>query len=302
LDGLEGLLPVIQRGSVHVETGEYVVDVSPAGMGHPLSSVELEALPPLSGRIAGIELSSAASAPLVMTDRSGSYPFLAIQRSGSGITAALLGFPLWRWKLDRKYERNAFDAFFADLIQYLVEGERIPSLEIESARSAYRTGERIVLHLITREDTDPSRIKVEIYAGERREEIIATHLFERNADGRALATIESLPSGEYRAVVRSEGEDGKAREASAEFVVLPVSTEFMDISRNMDLLRHICSVSGGLAVERGDVARVMESLDLTTVERARRQAIELRGSLLLLLATILLLTAEWILRKLWGLV
>lgn len=304
LDALDGVLPVLQSGSVRVETGEYSVDVSPGGAGYPLalSTGELHALPPLSGRIAGIELSSAAYAPLIMADRRGSYPFLAIQRSGEGIAAVVLGFPLWRWKLEETDEGNAYDTFFAGLIQYLIEGERTSVVEIESARSAYRTGERIVIHLAIREGVDLNQVKGEIYAGEGGNEIISTHLFERGEDGHTRATIEPLPPGEYRAVVRATGRDGKSHEASSEFSVLPLSTEFMDISRDMDLLRHIARVSGGRAVERGDVAALMESIDLKPVEIERRQAIELRGSPLLLIATILFLTAEWTLRKLWGLI
>lgn len=300
LEALDGLLPVIQRGSARVETGEYGVSVSPDGAGHPLSAVLQQAGPPLSGRIAGIGLSSAATAPLVLTDGRGSYPFLALQRSGGGIAAALLGFPLWRWKLGA--DGSAYDAFFAALIQYLIEGERTPLIAIESARSAYRTGERIALHLVTRAGAGLDRVKGEIQAGERGGEIVATHLFELGTDGHARATIDPLPQGEYMAVVRATGADGTAHEASTGFTVLSVSTEFVEISRDMDLLRRLARVSGGRAVELDAMAELVESFELTAAGRERKQSIELRGSSLLLMATILLLTAEWALRKLWGLV
>ena len=304
LDGLDGLLPVVQIGPVSIETGEYDVNVPAAGAGHPLalSFGGLQSPPPLSGRVAGIELSSAAVAPLVLTDRRGSYPFLAIQRSGDGIAAVVLGFPLWRWKLSGTDAENAYETFLGGLVQYLIEGERTPSIEVESARNVYRAGERVVLYLTAREDAGLEQIRGEIYAGKDDEEVISTHLFERSDEGHARSTIGPLPPGEYRAVVRAIEEDGSGHEASTEFSVLPVSTEFMDISRDMGLLRHIARISGGRVVEREAIGSLTGMLDLEPAVRERKQATELRGSSLLLLVTILLLTAEWALRKLWGLI
>lgn len=304
LDGLDGLLPVVQSGPVRIETGEYDVSVPSGGADHPLalSYGRLRAPPPLPGRIGGIELSSAATAPLVMTDRLGSYPFLAIQRSGDGIAAVVLGFPLWRWKLTGTDARNAYETLLGGLVQYLIEGERTPSIEVESARGAYRAGERIVLNLYAREEMDLEQIKGEIYAGKEGDELVATHLFERGGEGRARATIGPLPPGEYRAIVSMIREEGIGHEANTEFTVLPVSTEFLDISRDMGVLRHIARVSGGRTVERGEMGVLAGLLDLEPLLRERRHILELRGSPLLLLVTLLLLTAEWVLRKLWGLI
>ena len=309
LNGLDGLLPVVQSGSVTIEAGEYDVSVSKGGAGHPLaiSYGRLQAPPPLPGRIGGIELSSAATSPFIMTDRRGSYPFLAIQRSGDGIAAVVLGFPLWRWKLTGTDAPSVYETFFSGLVQYLIEGERAPAVEVESARSAYRTGEMIVLHLYASVEMDIEEIRGEIHAGKKGDEIVATFLFEPSGDGHGKATIGPIPPGEYRAIVSTIGGEGAGYEktghdASTEFSVLPVSTEFLDVSRDMGLLRHIARFSGGRAVERADMGALTELLDLEPVLRERKSTVELRGSHLLLLVTLLLLTIEWALRKLWGLI
>jgi hypothetical protein len=303
LDGLAGLLPVVQSGPPRIESGEYYVSVPPGGIDHPLASSfsGLEP-PPLPGRVGGIELSSAATAPLVMADSRGAYPFLAIQRSGGGITAAVLGFPLWRWKLTGTEPPGAYETLLGGLFQYLVEGGRTLPIELTSARSVYRMGERIVLNLYAREGTDLERIKGEIRSGSKEGEIVATHLYRRGGEGYANAMVGPFPPGEYRAIVSTNSTDGSVYEASAAFSVLPVSTEFLDISRDMDLLRHLARISGGLTVERGDVGGVAELLDLEAAVTERKRTIELRESSLLLIVTLLFLTAEWVLRKLWGLI
>ena len=302
-DQLGGVMPVVRSGPARIEAGEYGVALAPAGIGHPLAHTmgELERLPPLTGRISGYGLSSAAEVPFEMTDRLGSYPFLAMQRFGDGITAVLLGLPLWRWKLAGSDAGNAYDAFLAGLIQYLIEGEQLTEVRVESARSAYRLGERIVLDLDVPPGAGAGEVKGELYGGPEGDEIVATYLFGPEEEGRRRAEIDPLPPGTYRAVVRMSG-DERATETSASFSVLPVSIEFMDLSRDMDLLRHLARVSGGRAVERGEIGDLAESLDLEPVERERKSVIELGNTPLLLIAALLLLTAEWVLRKIWGLI
>jgi len=302
--GLEGLLPVVQRGRVGIETGEYEVNAPEDAANHPLalSLAGVRRPPPLPGRIVGYELSSAAAVPLVMADRRGSYPFLAMQRSGGGVAAVVLGFPLWRWKLTGRNEPGPYETLLGGLVRYLVEGERTPPLELESARSAYRTGERIALNLYAREGVDLDRIKGEIREAGAGGGIVATQLFERVGEGRARATIDPLPPGEYEAVVSTASGEGMGWEAGTGFSVLPVSTEFLDVSRDMDFLRRLAGESGGRAVELAEMDGIVDLLDLESVERERTRTVELRESYILLVATLLFLTAEWVLRKLWGLV
>ncbi len=277
VDGLVGILPVVQGGSPHIETGEYYVKAGRGETDHPLaSSFSGFEPPPLPGRIAGIELSSAANVPLVMTDRRGSYPFLAIQRSGEGTAAAVLGFPLWRWKLTGAETPGAYDALLGGLVQYLVEGERELPIQLTTARSAYRMGEKIVLDLVVRKGMDLGIVRGEIRSVRDGDDIIETHLYQVNGEGYASARVGPLPPGDYRAVVSTSAVDGSGHEASTLFTVLPVSTEFIEVSRDMDLLRHLAKISGGLAVEAGEAKVVADILDLDTVIRERKQTIELR--------------------------
>jgi hypothetical protein len=280
------------------------VIVSPGSANHPLalSYGKLQSPPPLPGRIGGLELSSAAAAPLVMTDRRGSYPFLAIQRSGDGIAAVFLGFPLWRWKLTGIEGSGAYETLLGGLVQYLVEGERTPVIEVESARSAYRTGEMIILNLYAREGMDIEQMKGEIHRGREDDVIVATYLFEQVGEGYARAEIAPLLPGVYKAIASIVSDDGKGHEASVEFSVLPVSAEFLDISRDVEMLRHLAGISGGRVLERGEMGRLAEILDLEQAVKERTRTIELGESSILLIVTLLFLTAEWALRKIWGLI
>jgi hypothetical protein len=70
----------------------------------------------------------------------------------------------------------------------------------------------------------------------------------------------------------------------------------------MELLRYVSGLSGGIALEADDASTLPGILDLETITRERKGTIEFRSSPLLLMAMIVLLSVEWLLRKIWGLV
>ncbi|MCK4350462.1 MAG: hypothetical protein KAX13_06365 [Candidatus Krumholzibacteria bacterium] len=70
----------------------------------------------------------------------------------------------------------------------------------------------------------------------------------------------------------------------------------------MAFLRYLAGLSGGRTFELEDAAVLPGALDLQEIVRERKETMEFRSSPLLLLATILFLSVEWLLRKFWGLV
>jgi hypothetical protein len=309
LDSLRDLgriLPVAATGRTGIELGEYEVNVSAVEADHPLarSFADVPDPPPLLGRLAGIEVTSAATVPLVMRDRSGVYPFLAVQRAGDGIAAVVLGLPIWRWRLAERDGGNAYVNFVGGLVQYLAEGWDAPTLTVETPRTAYRTGERIAVTAYTREDRMVEGLRGEIYRIDEGDLLAGTFLFEPDMarGGYSRAVIGPLEAGEYRVTVAEIQRAGSGPEAQAEFSVLPVSAEFLKRSRDMTFLRHLAALSGGRVMELEGIRTLPDLLDLEPVVRERRVADELRASPFLLLATLLLLTLEWVFRKLWGLI
>ena len=303
-----GLLPVVSMGGRRIVAGELEVSASPRLGGHPLASLFVSGSkpPPLPARIWGLELTGAAIVPLIMHDRQGEHPFLVMQRVGEGLSAALLGFPVWRWKLAVRDERTSpYDAFFGALIPYLAEGGRWPALSVETSRTVYRTGESIALSVYALDQRPVVGLRGELMRsidGESR--FVESFRFEpdRARMGLTRAAIGPLGPGEYSVRVTEGSAEGSTAGASAEFSVRPVSAEFLRTARDAELLRHLADISGGMTVELESVPALLEQIDLAQIVRERKKAVEFRSMPLLLVSTLVLLSIEWLLRKLWGLV
>jgi hypothetical protein len=307
---LEGFLPVGSVGAREIETGELAVE---AGVGGGMSPVAaaleehggLASLPPLTAVISGLEVTAGAQAPLILAGGGKTYPFFAFQRYGEGLSAVILGFPLWRWKLVGAGERIVYDAFFSSLIQYLAEGADLPPLEVDADRTVYRRGDRIRLSVYLRQQQPVEGVRGEVMervdGGER---IVRTFLFDPDPRQAGVfgAELEDLPPGEYRVVAEVVRDSGEGFTSDVKISVVPVSVEFMRTSRDNRFLRYIARISGGEFVEGDQLPSLARSLRFEPQEIERRAVHPMRQHPLLFVSVIALLASEWILRKVWGLV
>lgn len=303
----EGLFPLIPVGRRRIISSELDIGINEGDAGHPLAILfeGMQAPPPIPARIAGFEATGAAYVPLEMCDRSGCYPFLALQRSGGGVTAVLLGFPLWRWMLTGGEDVSAYETLFGALIPYLAEGSREPSLTVEMSRTVYRTGEPVAVTAYTQGACTAMDLRGEVRSTDGGEEgLVSTFMFEPDLQGRGYARSEigPLEPGSYSVTVTETRPSGADVTGTAEFGVQLVSTEFLKTSRDVAFLRYLAGLSGGRTFELEDAAVLPGELDFQEIVRERKETMEFRSSPLLLLATILFLSVEWLLRKFWGLV
>ncbi|UCF04611.1 MAG: hypothetical protein JSV33_11865 [bacterium] len=307
---LEDFLPVGSVGAREIETGELAVEaVAGGGMDPVAAALEehggLAALPPLTAAVSGLEVTAGARVPLVLTGGRKTYPFFAFQRYGEGLSAVVLGFPLWRWKLVGAGERIVYDAFFSNLIQYLAEGADLPPLEVDSDRTVYRRGDRIRLSVYLRQQRLVEGVRGEVIEQvEGRERIVRTFLFDPDPRqvGMFEAELEELPPGEYRVVAEVVRASGEGLTGDVTISVVPVSVEFMRTSRDNRFLRYIARISGGRFMEGDELPSLVQSLRFEPQEIERRAVRPMRQHPLLFVGVVLLLASEWILRKVWGLV
>jgi len=305
---VEQVLPVRLVRSPALELMEYDLSIAPGENDHPLATVftgggVVNALPPLLGRIIGLDVTAGARVPLIMHNGEKSYPFLVIQRYGEGLSAFVMGFPIWRWKLARGAV-DVYDAFFGALIQYLAEGADVPRLEIEADRTVYRAGERVGL-TVYGEHRYLEGVRGEIYrVGENGDFLVGTFLFEPDVRGKGYsrAYLDPIPPGEYRIRVSEAKSTGEVLRGEVPISILPVSVEFLKTSRDAAMLRYIATISGGRMLESSELASLPSHVSLEEAGQERREVKGLRASPILFIGIVLLLGLEWILRKAWGLV
>lgn len=305
-----GFLPFGPSGAAAVRTGEFMVREPAGAPGNPVAkdlagTDGLDELPPLLAAVSGLSVSAGADVVLVLSDGSAEMPFLVTQRYGDGLTAAVLGFPLWRWKLSGTGDRSPYDSFFGSLIQYLAEGADMPGLEIGADRTVYRLGDRVRFTVHTADERVPETVRGDVLRIEgEREDLVRTFLFEPEPRqiGTFKAELGQLPPGRYRIVASVAGKGGRGSSGDVTISVEPVSVEVLNRSRDNGFLRYCARISGGRYVEAGAIVALWESMALEPKEVLRRDVRTLRKTPLLFLGIVFLLAVEWILRKVWGLV
>lgn len=305
---LERALPVKRAGAPRVEYVEGFVRASAEDAGDRFASLlgserARASIPPLPARIAGAVPSAGAETPLLLETGAAAGTFLAIERRGAGISAAVLGFPLWRWKLAGSEGERVYESFIGGLIQYLAEGAVSPALALDADRTVYRSGDRVRLTASTGEREAFAAIRGELRRGDDAGEAV-TFLFEPDIRRRGVhrAVLDPLPPGSYSAVAFEPSTGTSHASNPAVFSVEALSVELLDVARDGGHLARLASESGGAYVERRALDSLVASLDLSGRGVELRSARDLRGAPYVFFALVALLGAEWAVRKAWGLV
>ncbi len=309
-DLLQPVLGLRRTSGPRIEYAEGFARVSAEGAGDAIVSSlaedgGLDAMPPLTARIAGLAAASGSRIPLVLEDRGARTPFLVLGRSGEGLSGAVLGFPLWRWKLAGEEGRKVYESFFGGLVQSLAEGAGAPALAVDPDRTVYRTGDRVKLGAYIGSRRPPEGIRGEVRRkGEGRDVSVSTVAFEPDPKRRGYyrAALDPLPPGDYAVTVSETSGSGSGISAAASFSVAGVSVELLDPSRNASLLERIARDTGGSYLEGAGLDSLPRRLNLSDRRVERRDTREVRGNAAILAGIVLLLGIEWILRKAWGLV
>ena len=134
--------------------------------------------------------------------------------------------------------------------------------------------------------------------------IVSTLSLTPDADvpGIYRGRVGALPEGEYEVSVRAAGYSEAALKARSRFVVLPPeSGEMTQTSANETLLKQIAAVSGGHYLREEELFRLPELLSPLSSGRVVESDTQIWQSYWWFAAIVILLTAEWVLRKRAGL-
>lgn len=264
-------------------------------------------LPPLLLPEGPLEVRS-GSMPILRA-RASSGPVLATLEREGRRTAAWVADELWRWSVvgpDLEAEAEVWATAVERLAEWLATPPTEDQLQVHPVRSAIQTGEAL-------------RFRGEVY-DERLEPVAdaAVDLVLRSASGEEIpqlmrstgggqyeATFSLLPPGRY-AYEASARLDDRLLGRDAGTVQVGAATPEREAARaEADLLKAIAAVSGGRFFTADSAASMMRSLSedsAFTPERVQGTHITpLYFALAVLVAAILMLVSEWIVRKVYGL-
>jgi uncharacterized membrane protein len=288
------------------------VVVTPEGLNHPIMRIgatpeesrklwtalpTLAASAPLGGPRPGASILAVTAAPSGVV-----LPLVAVQRYGRGRSMVFAGEASWRWRMMQPSTDRSYDFFWRQAVRWLASGAPDPvsasvpetaepgdavEIAVDARDRAFTpVGDAAVEATLTPPGGEPKPVALRPSAG---------------AAGRFVAAFTPAEAGLYR--VHAEARRGQEPLGAADrwFYVGGADREFADPRLNEGFLRRIARETGGQYLRASEAAKVVSLLQQAVPQNLEPERRDLWHEPWAFAIMIVLLSAEWILRRRWGL-
>jgi uncharacterized membrane protein len=232
----------------------------------------------------------------------GVFPVVAVQPYGHGRSMIFAGEASWRWKMLVASSDRSYEFFWRQAARWL--STAAPDPVAIAVPEAPEPGDSVSIDVEARNASfapvpDASIDATLTLPGGASQPIKLRHADP--AGGRFTTAVATDQPGLYR--VHAEARRGATPLGSADrwMYVGGADREFADPRLNEGFLRRVSRNSGGRYVRAADAARVPAWLQATAPQNAAPERRDLWHEPWAFAAIVVLLSAEWILRRRWGL-
>jgi hypothetical protein len=232
----------------------------------------------------------------------GVYPVVAVQRYGQGRSMIFAGEASWRWKMLVASSNRSYELFWRQAARWLTA--TAPDPVAITVPDAPEPGDAISIDVDARDagfaPVPDATVELTLASpGGDAKPIKLRHA--EAAGGRFTAALRPEQAGLYR--LHAEARRGSNPLGSADkwMYVGGADREFADPRLNEGFLRRIARTSGGRYVRAAEASRVVSFLQATEPMNAAPEHRDLWHEPWSFALIVLLLSAEWILRRRWGL-
>jgi uncharacterized membrane protein len=315
---LEEALPVNlhDRGSGVVRTSSrsgqpYRLRLTPEGEAHPAMRIGVSPedtakrwslVPALAGATALGAPSPGAQVLAVADTQDGVRPVLAVQRFGRGRSMVFAGEASWRWRMQLPSSDRTHELFWRQVARWLASatpdqvsagplGSILPGtteqLSVEVRDKAFEPVPNAAISM-----------RVTMPGGEVRD--MTPTLLDAKT-GRYTAQARFDQPGVYR-IVANARRGSEALGTSQQWILAGAADlELADPRLNEDVLRRVSRASGGRYLQVSDLSRLPSLLSSASDDPGPPRLQELWHNIWIFMVVVLLLGAEWFLRRRWGL-
>jgi uncharacterized membrane protein len=286
--------------------------MTPEGETHPIMRVgttvedarkRWAALPPLASSAAlGAPRPGATVLALTAAPGGGWFPLVAVQRYGQGRSMVFAGEASWRWKMMAPSSDRTYEFFWRQAARWLASAA--PDPVAIAVPAAAEPGEAIAIDVDARDASFAAVADASIEStltGPGGETQAVTFRHTSAAGGRYTAALTPGQPGLYRIHVEARRNRVSLGTDDRWMYVGGADREFADPRLNEGFLRRLARDSGGRYARASDASRVPSWLQSTTPQNAAPERRDLWHDPWAFALIVMVLSAEWILRRRWGL-
>jgi uncharacterized membrane protein len=316
---LEEVLPLelVDRGDTvppaSSARGMNRVALTESGQGHPVMQLgdgpddtrkRWDAAPALAS-IAPLGGPRPGATVLAMTAGPGGAPraLVAVQRYGEGRSMVFTGEAAWRWRMMLPSSDRSYQTFWRQAVRWLALNATDPISMTAPAGGS--PGDTLPLRVAVRNAAfEPERdatVDIRVTAPDGRVEQLRAAPSHEEGEGRFVARFRPNQPGVYRVSAAARGGTSTLGSASSAFLVGGADLEMTDPRLNAQLLQRLALASGGRVIAEGGFPGLLDVLrqGVPAARLATRRDLWHNGWSFA--AIVMLLGAEWILRRRWGL-
>jgi uncharacterized membrane protein len=229
-------------------------------------------------------------------------PVVAVQRYGQGRSMLFTGEASWRWKMMMPSSDLTYDTFWREVARWLSVAS--PDPVMVSAPADLEPGDAAPIDVTVKNATfDPvsnAVVRVTVTGPGGQHWDLRENLDEP-ADGRYRASLRLDRAGLYHVSAQADRGNQSLGRADGWLLVGGADRELTDPRVHEDGLRRLAAASGGRYLDAGAIGQLPRLLaDREPLSEVREER-DLWDSPWVIAAVLLLLSAEWLLRRRWGL-
>lgn len=279
---------------------------------HPimeLPNTSYNQLPSLSAPIENVDIVPGATQLFssVYQGENTDRPVLIVQEIGNKRSSLLTAFGWFRFEQNNNSQIQEFGReLLMNIVSWTATDPDNQLLEVEPAQTTFSGSEEVVINAYLtneRDEVEPNatvRLSISSETKESRQ-----YSMENLGSGHYQLDLGKMPEGIYSFEAIAQKDDRKIDEHAGEFAVSQSNAELVNVVRNDKLLRQIAKRSGGDYIGYDSVSGFWQTLDkkglLDQNKKVETSFFYLYQHFGWFLLVLILLTAEWIMRKYFSL-
>jgi hypothetical protein len=234
----------------------------------------------------------------------GPRPLIAVQRFGEGRSMVFTGEASWRWRMMLPAADRTYDTFWQQALRWLAVAAPEP-MQLTIAGEPV-PGQQVPVTVQVRNaafEPQPEAIVTLRVSGPdgKSESLTAAPASGSEAAGRYVASFRPSTAGVFRISAEASRRGAGLGSATLPVLVGGADAEMSDPRLNLQLLNRLAQSSGGRVLGESEIQNLPDLLQASMPAAALSVRRDLWHTGWSFAAILLLLGAEWLLRRRWGL-